>query len=153
MSVFGVILVRIFPHLDWIRRDMEYLSVFSPNAVSYGHFSQSGLLLGSIFHLHTYIEMSQFCVEIVHNDHFSGQSQKYRCLVRQLWSISVYCYPANIYLFEVNIKNTRKRYEICYNLIIKILEQRLVLEFLFNKVEGLRASWYYFSDFFTRVLI
>ena len=25
-------LVRIFPHLDWIRRNTEYLSVFSPNA-------------------------------------------------------------------------------------------------------------------------
>ena len=28
-------LVRIFPHLDWIRRDTEYLSVFSPNAGKY----------------------------------------------------------------------------------------------------------------------
>ena len=32
VSVFGVILVRIFPHFDWIRRDTEYLSVFSSNA-------------------------------------------------------------------------------------------------------------------------
>ena len=32
MSVFGVILVHIFPHSDWIRRDTEYPSVFSPNA-------------------------------------------------------------------------------------------------------------------------
>ena len=31
VSVFGVILVRIFPHLDWIRRDTEYLPVFSSN--------------------------------------------------------------------------------------------------------------------------
>ena len=31
-SVFGVILVRIFRHLDWIRRDTPYLSVFSSNA-------------------------------------------------------------------------------------------------------------------------
>ena len=44
----GVILVRIFPHLNWIRRDAEYLSVFSPNAGKYGpkklqiriHFTQ-----------------------------------------------------------------------------------------------------------------
>ena len=28
--------VRIFPHLDWIRRDTLYLSVFSPNAGKYG---------------------------------------------------------------------------------------------------------------------
>ena len=31
MSVFGVILVRIFPHKDWIKRDTPHLSVFSPN--------------------------------------------------------------------------------------------------------------------------
>ena len=31
MSAFGVFLVRIFKHLDWIHRDTEYLSVFSPN--------------------------------------------------------------------------------------------------------------------------
>ena len=40
---------RIFPHSDWIRRDTEYLSVFSPNVrkceknadqnkAEYGHF-------------------------------------------------------------------------------------------------------------------
>ena len=27
--------VRIFPHSDWIRRDTEYLSVFSPNSGKY----------------------------------------------------------------------------------------------------------------------
>ena len=36
MSAFGVFLVRIFLHLDWIRRDTPYLSVFSPNAGNYG---------------------------------------------------------------------------------------------------------------------
>ena len=30
------ILVRIFPHSDWIRRETEYLSVFSPNVGKYG---------------------------------------------------------------------------------------------------------------------
>ena len=29
-------LVRIFPHSDRIRRDTDYLSVFSPNAGKYG---------------------------------------------------------------------------------------------------------------------
>ena len=29
-------LVRIFPHSDWIRREMKYLSVFSPNTGKYG---------------------------------------------------------------------------------------------------------------------
>ena len=36
LSVFGVILVRIFLQSDWIRKDTEYFSVFSPNAGKYG---------------------------------------------------------------------------------------------------------------------
>ena len=36
VSVFGVFLVRIFPHSDWMRRDTEYLSVFIPIAGKYG---------------------------------------------------------------------------------------------------------------------
>ena len=36
VSVFGVILARIFPHSDWMRRDTSYISVFSPNAGKYG---------------------------------------------------------------------------------------------------------------------
>ena len=32
VSIFGVFLVRIFPHLDWIRRDTSYLPALSPNA-------------------------------------------------------------------------------------------------------------------------
>ena len=34
-SAFGVILVRIFPHLNWIQRETPHLSVFSPNAGKY----------------------------------------------------------------------------------------------------------------------
>ena len=51
MFVFRVILVRIFPHLDLIRRDTEYLSVFSLNMGNadqskskYGHILRSELL-------------------------------------------------------------------------------------------------------------
>ena len=33
-------------------------------------------------------------------------------------------FPANIYLLQVNYKNTRKRYEICSKLTIKTQEQR-----------------------------
>ena len=43
--VFGAFLVRIFTYSDWIRRDTEYLPVFSPilentsqNNSEYGHF-------------------------------------------------------------------------------------------------------------------
>ena len=35
-SYYLFFLVRIFPHSDWIRRDTEHLSVFSPNAGKYG---------------------------------------------------------------------------------------------------------------------
>ena len=35
LSVFQVFLVRIFPHLYWIQRDIPYNSVFSPNAGIY----------------------------------------------------------------------------------------------------------------------
>ena len=41
MPAFGVVLVRIFPHSDWIRRDTPYLSVFSPNAGKYGPISEA----------------------------------------------------------------------------------------------------------------
>ena len=48
VSIFGVILVCNFPQSDWIRRDAEYLSVFSPIAGTcrpdnseYRHFSCS----------------------------------------------------------------------------------------------------------------
>ena len=34
--LFGVFLVCIFPHCDWIRRDTPNLSIFSPNAGKYG---------------------------------------------------------------------------------------------------------------------
>ena len=35
MSIFGVFLLHIFPHFDWIRRDTEYFSAFSPNVGRY----------------------------------------------------------------------------------------------------------------------
>ena len=34
-SPFGVYLLRIFPHSDWVRGDTQYLSVFSSNAGKY----------------------------------------------------------------------------------------------------------------------
>ena len=37
VSIFGVILVRIFPHLDRMPRYTKCLSVFSPNAGKYDH--------------------------------------------------------------------------------------------------------------------
>ena len=46
VSVFGVILVCIFAHSDWIRRDTEYLSVFwDQNNSEYEHFLCSNFQL------------------------------------------------------------------------------------------------------------
>ena len=36
VSVFGVFLVSIFPHWDWIRRNTKYPFVFSPKTGKYG---------------------------------------------------------------------------------------------------------------------
>ena len=49
VSKYGVFLVRIIPHSDWIRRDTEYVSVFSPNAGKYRPEKNSvfGNFLGS----------------------------------------------------------------------------------------------------------
>ena len=47
VSKYGVFLVRIFPHSDWIGRDTKHLSVFSPNAGKYGPEKTSYL---DIFH-------------------------------------------------------------------------------------------------------
>ena len=58
VSVFGAFLVRIFPHSDWIRRDTQYLSVFSPKAGNkdqknseYGYFSRSDMVTSSFIPL------------------------------------------------------------------------------------------------------
>ena len=55
MSVFGVILVRIFPHSDWIYREIRIISPYSvwmgenmdQNNSEYRHFSRD-------WHLHVY---------------------------------------------------------------------------------------------------
>ena len=53
MPVFGVILVHIFPHLDWIRGEVRSISPYSvrmrknadQNNCEYGSFSRSGFLI------------------------------------------------------------------------------------------------------------
>ena len=46
LSVFRVFLVFIFPHLDWIRRDTEFLSILSPKA---GKYEPENLRIGTLF--------------------------------------------------------------------------------------------------------
>ena len=55
VSVFGVILVRIFSHSDGIRRDSSYLSVFSPNAWNRGQLFKD--ILGTRFFQKTEIHL------------------------------------------------------------------------------------------------
>ena len=54
-------LVRIFPHLDWIRRDTKYLSVFSPNVGIYRpeitpYLDTFHAVVCAIFESHKWIE-------------------------------------------------------------------------------------------------
>ena len=92
VSVFGIFLVRIFPHLDWIwrdtlypvfiwteygeilcirysdwiRRDSPYLSVFSPNAGKYGpENSEYGHFSGSVGQISLVYAMGFFITESV----------------------------------------------------------------------------------------
>ena len=48
---------------------------------------------------------------------------RYGILMQPIKPISAHC-QANIYLFQVNYRNTRKRSEICSKLTIKTSERR-----------------------------
>ena len=53
----------------------------------------------------------------------SGKRQEER-LLNEMFVFRFESYPANIYLFKVNYKNTRKKCEICSKLTIKTPERR-----------------------------
>ena len=48
-------------------------------------------------------------------------------------------HPINIYLFKVNNRNTRRRYEICSKLTIKLPERRHVVSVV--NFEQVNVSW------------
>ena len=55
-------MVYIFPHLDWIRRDTPYLSVFSPKAGKYGPELTPYLdTFHAVYELDTFIKNIQNC--------------------------------------------------------------------------------------------
>ena len=89
VSAFGVILVRIFPHSDWIRKVMTRIT---PNTGFFTHCYRNKISV-EVF--------SHWFNSVSHKD-----------------------YPANIYMFKVNNRNTRKMCEICSKLIIKTPERR-----------------------------
>ena len=47
-----------------------------------------------------------------------------------LCSVHSWVFPADNYMFKVNARNSRTRYQLCLKLILKTPERRLVLEFL-----------------------
>ena len=98
MSVFGVFLVLIFPHPDWIRRDTPYLSVFNLNAGKYG---PEKLRIRTLF-THYFFRVSRL-------NRFSKFSTTN---------------PASIYLFKANNRSTRKICVISSKLTIKTPEKR-----------------------------
>ena len=55
--------------------------------------------------------------------------------------------PANIYLFKVNNKNSRKMSEICSKLIIKVPEQRYLLRSVFFTVNFEHISVHFYCYF------
>ena len=52
ITVFGVILVRIFPHSDWILSSNA--GKYGPNNSEYGHFSRS-VFLNNLIYLFIYL--------------------------------------------------------------------------------------------------
>ena len=73
VSVLGVFLVRIFPHSDWIRRNTEYLPVFSTNATQYGPKKTPNT---DTFHAVTQVKVLLF-----HN----LLLLRYSCIVSSVW--------------------------------------------------------------------
>ena len=52
-----------------------------------------------------------------------SNNSKIACLRLQIWQSIIENYPANIYMFKVNNRNTKKRWKLCSKLTIKIPER------------------------------
>ena len=117
VAVFGVILVRVFPHYDRIRRDTEYLLAFRPNAEKYG---PEQLRIWALFmHCHTQI-LTTFTLIFVHlYPHYIHIDY-----LHILLQLTLTCSKSKI--------ETMETFEICSNLTIKTPERRhdMVLVFL-----------------------
>ena len=93
VSLLGVILVRIFPHSDWIRRDTSYLSVFSVNARKCGpEYLRIQTILTQWWRFLYFISnLSQYHVKVVSliNIPVSSLNEKAMCNKFKSWIISV----------------------------------------------------------------
>ena len=67
MSVFGVILVRIFPHSEWIRRNTPHLSVFSPMPENAG---KMGTIITPNTDTFYVVFIKNFCYSLILWDYF-----------------------------------------------------------------------------------
>ena len=127
MSPFGVILVCIFPHSGWIRRDTPYLSVFSTNAGKSGKNADQknsgyGVFLRSTnqFVRDTILwsRKNWYLLKRTCPNQFQLSVAVFQCYGTQIIHIQQFrkgcrLFPAGIYLFKVNIGNTRTK---CLNL-------------------------------------
>ena len=118
VSVFGVFLVRILPHSDWIRRGTPYLPTFSPNAEKYRPEK---------LWIQTLLTQCSF-LSIKH--HFLGQKILYflKINIKDTRSMCWICSKLtkrqqhNVWnFFKVNNKNTRATWETCSKLATNIL--------------------------------
>ena len=136
MSVFGVFLVRIFPHSDWIRTDTEYLSVFSPNC---GKIRIRKTENTDIFHAVLVIN-TEWNVSFVVSLYHQGNRQMERWKENFIWYI-----PAGIYLYKVametpyqwicsklTLKTPEWRQSRCSGVLTVIFEQILHIVLLFS---------------------
>ena len=122
MPIFNVFLIRVFLHLDWIRRDTLYLSVFSSNAEKYGPEKLQILTLFTQWKLVSKEPNGQLLIKYFPVDWDSAS--QYDSSRTQNWqrfkdSLS----PALNYMFKDNNSDTRTRREIYSKSTIKTLER------------------------------
>ena len=122
MPIFNVFLIRVFLHLDWIRRDTLYLSVFSSNAEKYGPEKLQILTLFTQWKLVSKEPTGQLLIKYFPVDWDSAS--QYDSSRTQNWqrfkdSLS----PAWNYMFKDNNSDTRTRREIYSKSTIKTLER------------------------------
>ena len=122
MPIFNVFLIRVFLHLDWIRRDTLYLSVFSSNAEKYGPEKLQILTLFTQWKLVSKEPNGQLLIKYFPVDWDSAS--QYDSSRTQNWqrfkdSLS----PAWNYMFKDNNSDTRTRREIYSKSTIKTLER------------------------------
>ena len=99
VSVFGLFLVRIFLHTDWIRRDTPYLSVLSPNAGKYAPEKTPYLdTFHAVILVHFRLTNNRYCTVIS-----VKLLQKFNVLKSKLW-IFAKVYLAKLFLISISGK-------------------------------------------------